>query len=168
MKCRMAWSAGRSLVIAGLVLGTGPWAWAAATCGFVSSSSTAFGAYDILSTAPTDTVALIQVRCDSIEPGNPNVSLTVAIGAGYGSSVNNRRMQHTGGSGDVLNYGLFRDPGRSAVWGYTPGVDAQTLNVKVQNNRMAEATFTIYGRIPPQQDVTPGDYGDTVQVTLSP
>jgi spore coat protein U-like protein len=112
-------------------------------------------------------VALVQVRCQSIEPGNPNIDLTVSIGAGSGGSVNSRRMQHAGGTGDFLNYGLFRDPGRSAVWGFTPGIDALTRRVKVQNNRTADITFTVYGRIPAQQDVTPGEYRDSVQVTLS-
>jgi spore coat protein U-like protein len=133
----------------------------------MNSAGAAFGAYDILSTAPTDTVALIQVHCDSIAPGNPNIALTVAIGGGSGGSVNSRRMQHTSGSGDLLNYGLFRDPGRSAVWGFTPGIDALTQQAKVQNNHTADITFTVYGRIPPQQDVTPGTYRDTVQITLS-
>jgi spore coat protein U-like protein len=168
MNCRMAWSAGKPLLVAALLLGASHGAQAAAACGFTSSGSTIFAPYDILATTPTDTVATIRVHCENVAPGNPNISLTVAIGTGNGSSVNNRRMQHAGGTGDVLNYGLFRDSNRSAVWGYTPALDAMTQSVKVQNNRTVDAVFTVYGRIPPQQDVTPGDYTDMVQVTLSP
>jgi spore coat protein U-like protein len=168
MNCATAWSAARPLLLAACAALAAPMATAAVSCGFVSGTSTNFGLYDVTSTVPTDTVATIQVRCESIDPGNPNMSLTVGIGAGNGGSVNNRRMRHTGGSSDILNYGLFRDGGRSAVWGVTPGIDAMTQVVKVQNNRTAQATFTIYGRMPAQQDVTPGDYADTVQVTLSP
>lgn len=167
MNCRTAWSAARALALAGMVLAAGPAARAAATCGFLSSSSTAFGVYDTATSAPTDTVAIIQVRCESTDAGNPNITLTMGIGTGAGGSVNNRRMQLAGGS-DLLYYGLFRDAGRSAVWGYTPGLDAVTQVAKVQNNRMVDATFTVYGRIRAQQDVTPGDYIDSVQVTLSP
>jgi spore coat protein U-like protein len=168
MNCRMAWSAVKPLLAAILFLGASHGAQAAAACSFSGSGSTAFGPYDILSVTATDTVATIRVRCENVAPGNPNISLTVGLGAGNGSSVQNRRMAHAGGTGDLLNYGLFRDASRSAVWGYTPALDALTQTVKVQNNRTAEAIFTIYGRIPPQQDVTPGDYSDTVQVTLSP
>lgn len=168
MNCRRAWPVSRRLVLAALLAAAGPAAFAAASCGIVSSSSTAFGAYDVLSTAPTDSLAIIKVRCDSVEPGNPNITLTMGVGTGYGGSVSSRRMRHAGGTTDVLNYGLFRDSSRSAVWGYTPGVDAVTQVVKVQNNRTAEATFTIYGRVPALQDVAPGEYVDSVQVTLSP
>jgi spore coat protein U-like protein len=167
MNCATAWSAARVLVAAALTVGAAG-AHAAAVCGFLTSSSTAFGSYDVLSTVPADTLATIRVRCDNIEPGNPTIILTVSVGTGAGSSVNSRRMRHTGGSGDVLNYGLFRDAGRSAVWGYTSGVDTMTQSIKVQNKRTVDTTFTIYGRIPAQQDVTPGDYVDSVQVTLSP
>jgi spore coat protein U-like protein len=167
MNCATAWSAARVLAAAALAAGVSS-AQAAAVCSFLTSSSAAFGSYDVLSTAPADTLAIIRVRCDNIEPGNPNITLTVSVGIGGGSSVNSRRMRHTGGSGDVLNYGLFRDAGRSAVWGYTAGVDTVTQSLKVQNNRTVDTTFTIYGRIAAQQDVTPGDYVDSVQVTLSP
>jgi spore coat protein U-like protein len=167
MNCRTAWSAARALAFAGIAWACAPGAQAAITCGFVSSSSTAFGVYDTASTAPADTVALIQVRCESDSGGNPNITLTLGIGPGAGGSVNNRRMQLAGGT-DLLYYGLFRDASRSAVWGYTPGVDAMTQQIKVQNSRTVDATFTVYGRIRAQQDVTPGDYTDTVQVTLSP
>lgn len=168
MNCKEAWPVNRSLVLAALLAAAGQVATAAVSCGIVSSSSTAFGVYDVLSTAPTDSLAIVKVRCDSVDAGNPNITLTMGIGTGSGSSVSSRRMRHTGGGSDVLNYGLFRDSNRSAVWGYTPGVDALTQVVKVQNNRLAEATFTIYGRVPALQDVATGEYSDTVQVTLSP
>lgn len=172
MNCATAWSAARALLLAACAGAAAPLALGAtgsnASCGMVSGTSTNFGVYDVTSTTPTDTVATISVRCENLDPGNPNTSLTIAIGGGNGGSVNNRRLRHTGGSSDFLNYGLFRDSGRSAVWGVTPGIDAMTQLVKVQNNRTAQALFTIYGRIAPLQDVTPGDYVDTVQVTLSP
>jgi spore coat protein U-like protein len=171
MNCATAWSAARPLLLAACAVLAAPAAMAAtanASCGIVSGTSTNFGVYDVVSTAPTDTVATITVRCENLDAGNPNTSLTIAIGGGSGGSVNGRRMRHTGGSTDILNYGLFRDSGRSAVWGATPNIDAMTQVVKVQNNRSAQALFTIYGRIPPLQDVTPGDYADQVQVTLSP
>lgn len=167
MNCAMAWSAARTLLLSGAALAAAPAAWAGAVCGISSSAGPAFGNYDILSPAPTDTLALVRVRCESVDSGNPNISLTLAIGPGATGSVNGRRMRQAGGT-DSLGYGLFRDTGRSAVWGYTHGVDTLTQTIKVQNNRTAEATFTVYGRIPAQQDVTPGNYSDTVQVTLTP
>lgn len=167
MNCAMAWSAARTVLLAAAALALAPTARAAAVCGVTSSDGAAFGAYDVLSPTPTDTLALVRVRCESVDPGNPNISLTLAIGPGNTGSVNGRRMRQAGGT-DTLGYGLFRDTGRSAVWGYTHGVDTLTQTVKVQNNRTAEATFTVYGRMPAQQDVAPGTYTDSVQVTLTP
>jgi spore coat protein U-like protein len=68
----------------------------------------------------------------------------------------------------VLSYGIFRDASRTALWGYTPGIDTVSQTLKVLTSRGVDASFTVYGRIPALQDVTPGDYTDTVQVTLSP
>jgi len=169
MNCSKACFVNRSWLAAACFVLAAPAATAAVSCGFVSSSSLAFGGYDALAATPTDTVTTMLVRCDSLTPGNPNLDLTISIGAGRnGGSVTNRRMRQVGGAGDYLAYGLFRDPGRSLVWGYTPGVDAHTISVKVQNTRTVDATITVYGRIPPRQNVSVGDYGDAVQVTVSP
>lgn len=160
------WSvASFALVAAGLAGAPGA-GHAAVTCRFESNSSVAFGPYDVTSTTPTDSLATVLVRCDSSTGGNPSVTVTLSVSPG--ASGSSRRMRHLGSSGDVLTYGLFRDAARSAAWGFTAGVDTVSQNLKIQNNRSAQASFTIYGRIPPLQDVTPGDYVDTVQVTLSP
>jgi spore coat protein U-like protein len=154
-------------LLAGLLIAT-PSAMAVITCGFLSTTSVAFGAYDALAAAPNDTMTSIVVRCESSVPGNPQVDLTLAIGPGRNAgAANSRRMQQVGGS-DYLAYGLFRDQGRSAIWGFTPGVDAMTQAAKVQNNRLVDVTFNVYGRIPARQDVSVGDYSDFVQVTITP
>jgi spore coat protein U-like protein len=93
----------------------------------------------------------------------------MAIGQGSnGTSVNDRRMLHTGGSGDFLNYNLFRDVSRTSVWGFSSGVDTMSRQLSIANNSTATASFTIYARVPAQQDVTIGNYRDTVQITVTP
>jgi spore coat protein U-like protein len=139
---------------------------AATTCSFVSGGGVAFGPYDTLSAAPTDSALDLRVSC-SRSGGPQNVSVTVSLGIGsYGTSVSNRRM--AGGGGDFLSYGLFRDVSRSGAWGFTPGIDTVSQTISVPNKGSATATFTVYGRIPSQQDVSQGGYSDTIQVTLSP
>jgi spore coat protein U-like protein len=77
-------------------------------------------------------------------------------------------MINLGPAGGYMNYGLFRDVGRSAVWGFSPGVDTMGQTLSIPNRGSATATFNIYGRIPALQDVPVGSYTDSVTVTVSP
>jgi spore coat protein U-like protein len=140
---------------------------AATVCRLVSGNSVAFGAYDILSSSPNDTLVSVDVACDR-DGGPANVSVNVGLNQGTnGTSVNARRLARVGG-GDYLAYGLYRDVGRSAVWGFSSGVDTVTHILNVPNKGTASTTFTIYGRMPANQDVMAGSYSDTVQITVSP
>lgn len=47
------------------------------------------------------------------------------------------------------------------------GVDTVSQSLGVPNKGTATATFRIYARIPPQQNVGIGAYSDRVQVTLT-
>lgn len=141
---------------------------AATTCRFVTGGGVVFGPYDTLSGATTDTALNLLVSCER-NGGPQTVSVTVGLGIGSnGTSVNGRRMLHSGGTGDYLGYGLFRDVSRSSTWGFSPGIDTVSQSLSVPNKGSASAQFTIYGRIPAAQNVSAGYYNDLVQVTLMP
>ena len=141
---------------------------AATTCRIVTVGSIGFGNYDVLATTPNDTLLGVTVACDR-SGGPANVTVTVGLGAGAnGSSVDARRMLQTSAPGDYLSYGLFRDVGRSSVWGNSNGINTVSRTLSVPNNGSASTTFTVYGRIPAQQNVAAGEYRDTVQITVSP
>jgi spore coat protein U-like protein len=141
---------------------------AATACRLVNASSLAFGPYDVLTSVPNDSLVTIDVACDR-QGGAATVDVDMAIGQGSnGSSINDRRMLHLGGSGDFLNYNLFRDVSRSSIWGFSSGVDTVSRQLSIANKSTATASFTIYARIPAQQDVTIGSYRDTVQITVTP
>lgn len=143
-------------------------AWPATVCRFSSSiPDMGFGAYDLLSPTPTDTQLDVSVQCD--RTGGPqNVTIELGIGPGAnGTSVANRRLGLSGGS-DFLNYGLFRDSGRSANWGVTHGVDTGSITLAIPNNGSQAGTFRVFGRIPARQNVSAGTYTDRIQMILSP
>ena len=141
---------------------------AATTCRFVTGGGVAFGPYDTLSASPVDTTLDLSVSCDR-NGGPQSVSVTVSLGLGSnGTSTNARRMAHSGGTGDYLAYGLFRDVSRSSTWGFTPGVDTMSQTLAVPNKGSASVTFKVFGRIPALQDVSAGGYNDSVQITLTP
>jgi spore coat protein U-like protein len=136
-------------------------------CRFTSSGSLNFGAYDAMATMPKTSQASIIVRCDR-EGGPANVGVSVGLGPGSNSPSTSARRLVAPGSSTPLSYGLYQDSGRSLNWGNVAGVDAMSRTVTVQNKSFATFTFTVYGSIPAQQDVYPGTYSDSIQVTLTP
>ena len=154
----------RRMVAALLLLA--PLAAGAAACRFQAGTGLAFGTYEIFSTAPRDTQATITLVCDGTGTAQ-TLSLMLRVGpGGNAGSVTARRMRHTGGSASTLAYGLYRDAARSSVWGTTTGVDTVGATLAVPASGSTSATFIVYGRIPPGQDVFVGSYADAVQVTI--
>ncbi|GAB4369010.1 MAG: hypothetical protein Kow00128_14830 [Deltaproteobacteria bacterium] len=144
-----------------LLLASAPAGEAHAACN-VSATGVAFGSYDVFAPAPLDSTGTVTVSCDEVPP--PNV--TVEIGPSPGSGgFNPRRMRHASRP-DRLDYNLFTDATRSAVWGDgTAGT--QTVFLKRVKRQKPPVVTTIYGRIPPGQNVPVGDYFDTLTVTIT-
>lgn len=118
----------------------------------VSTTGLNFGAYDVVSAASRDSTTTLTVTCDR----NPPVDVSVSIGASPGSrGFNPRQMRSAAPGTDRLNYNLYTTPSMSTV-----GLK------KINRNRIV--TMTIYGRIPPGQNVSVGIYSDQVTVTINP
>src|SRR5262249_9125667 len=121
----------------------------------ITSTDVAFGSYDPVgtnSTAPLDGTGSLVVTCTR------GTSASIGIDSGTNGS---RRMGN--GSGTFLTYQLYKDGGRTQVWADTgTGVldlpPAPTIQPR---------TFTVYGRVPQTQDVTPGSYADQVIATVN-
>lgn len=121
----------------------------------ITSTDVAFGSYDPVGanrTAPLDGIGSLIITCTT------GTSATVGIDAGANG---NRRMNN--GSGVYLTYELYKDGGRTQVWGNTGGA---LLNI-VAAPTVQPRTFTVYGRVPPTQDVAPGSYNDQVVATVN-
>lgn len=122
-----------------------------ATCSIVANDLS-FGTYD--PTGPDVNVAT-------------NLEVTCTNGAGYeigldggttANDVNNRAM---GGPGaDVLNYALYRDPGRNQNWGNTAG------NTVTGTGTGATEIVQVYGELLNNQFVQSGLYTDNVVATI--
>ena len=138
---------------------------AATTCSFSSTPAMSFGAYDDSSASPTDATTSIVVSC--ARNGGPTpTNATLQIGTSVGSGLIATRSMRSGAN--VMNYNLYRDSGRTQVWGQTLGVDTSFTSITVPNNGSASGTLVIYGRIPALQNVPTGAYSDSVQITISP
>lgn len=138
---------------------------AATTCVFSSTPGMNFGAYSDSSASPTDATTSIVVNC-SRNGGPTPTTVVLQVGPSANSGLITTRTMRSGAN--TMNYNLYRDSGRSQVWGQTSGVDTGSISLTVPNNSSANGTLVIYGRIPALQNVPAGAYSDSVQITVSP
>lgn len=99
------------------------------------------------------------------------MSVTCTVGTAYdirldggviNSDVNNRFMGLDGLPPGVIRYQLYRDAGRSQVWGDTGTTDVNATGTGVPQ------PFTVYGRVPAQPTpLEAGDYEDSVTATVT-
>lgn len=144
-----------------------PDAQAAADCA-ASTIPVAFGAYDPLATAPLDSAGRVTVVCTYTAGGTSQVSFIASLSPGNSGTYTQRRLRD--GTAFLL-YNLYSDTARSLIWGdgrngTTAASGSFTIGPGV-GNRRREANFAVYGRIPAQQDVLPGNYSDSIIVTLT-
>jgi spore coat protein U-like protein len=117
----------------------------------LSGGTLNFGQYISGQTTDLDvTGAINYVNCS----GN----LTFALDGGGSGSVNARQMSS---GANRLNYQIYRNPTRSAVWG--SGADAQAVTLLATQS----GTVSVHGRIPKNQVVPDGTYTDVVNITLT-
>jgi len=150
------------LLVAGLALSAGSAAMAGQDC-TVSATDMAFGNYDPFAGAPLDSTSTVSVTCTSV--GNARVRYEVQLNTGQSGSYNPRAM--TNGVSQ-LNYNLYRNANRTRIWGDGSSGTA----VRRRNFRLAPVgstrtrNETVRGRIFAGQNVTVGNYLDTITVTV--
>jgi spore coat protein U domain-containing protein, fimbrial subunit CupE1/2/3/6 len=123
----------------------------------ISTAPLAFGTYDPVVThaaAVLDGTGTVTIACTK------GAVTTIELGLGANASGAQRRMLI---AGEFLNYEIYSDSGRTAVWG-TGATD--DLNVVAAPSK-APRSFTAYGRVAMGQDVTAGTYVDTVLATVN-
>jgi spore coat protein U domain-containing protein, fimbrial subunit CupE1/2/3/6 len=124
----------------------------------MKTTSVGFGAYNVYSPAPTDGVGYIYVTCDA-----SGVPFTVRLDAGtHSGGVFVPRKMKNKSSDFFINYDLYLDSARTQSWGDGSG------NTFIQNGESTADTITlnVYGRVLGRQNVSAGDYGDSVAATL--
>jgi spore coat protein U-like protein len=120
----------------------------------VGGSTLAFGGYSTLSGSPTDQSTTFSVACTT------GTAATMGMDLGANASGGARRMSN--GSGGFLEYELYSDGARTAIWANSGGglVAYNALSNGAQSQ-------TVYGRIPAGQDANLGSYSDSVTITIT-
>ena len=126
------------------------------TCTIQTTPAT-FGHYNPLTahaTAPLDVNSSVTITCSK------GMATTIALDRGqyaHHAQGTTRAMKLVSGD-EYLSYELYQDAIRTTLWG-TAGENLVVLPVAPDTK---PRTFFIFGRIPPAQDVTAGNYGDTI------
>jgi spore coat protein U-like protein len=118
-----------------------------------------FGLYMPGQSSPLDAVAEISVRCVA-QPGN----YAVTIGPGLSGDQLLRTL--LAGPGNALNYNLYRDAGRTQVWGSGVPPTFTVTGARLRVGRPTITTHSLYGRIFSNQFPNPGAYTDSLLVTV--
>ena len=115
-----------------------------------------FGSYDPLvsnANTPADASTVIIVACTR------SIGTTVVFDVGHHPVASDRGM--AGPGSELLRYQIYRDSARSQIWGQ--GADAmRVVSTGVGNPQQ----LTVFGRIPPRQEVAPGSYADVLTATV--
>jgi spore coat protein U-like protein len=116
----------------------------------LSGGSLNFGTYSAGEASEADT--------DFSYTCSEGADITVTLDGGGHEQQGSRAMS---GDGGTLTYELYQDAGLSDPWGI--GTDG----LEVDDTVGGQTSVPVYGRIPSGQQVPPGEYSDTVQITLN-
>lgn len=122
----------------------------------VATTAVTFGTYNVFNPAPVDSTGSVRFNCNG---GAQNV--VIGITRGQSATFSPRTLKK---GTESLAYNLFQDASRSTVWGDGTGGAQLYYAGNPPNND--DVTVTIFGRIPPSQDITAGAYSDSVTVTV--
>ncbi len=124
------------------------------SCVINSAATLNFGSHGVL-VSNVDGTSTLRVQCTNGTPYNIGLN----AGTGSGATVAVRKMTH----GSVtINYSLYRDNGRTTVWGNTVGT-----NTVAGTGNGAAQSYTVYGRVPPQSTPAAATYTDTITVSVT-
>jgi len=122
----------------------------------ISATPVSFGTYNVFSSTPLDSTGSVIFNCDN------RANITITLNNGGATTFNPRRMLN---GSEPLNYNLYRDAARTAIWG--DGTGGTQVYSDPRTPRNQNVTLTVYGRIPAGQDVSVGTYTNTVTATIN-
>jgi spore coat protein U-like protein len=125
----------------------------------VEATGIAFGLYDVFDAAPADSVGSITYECNG---GGKPITIALGVRSGRGASYAQPVLDN---GVDQLYYNLYLDAARTVVWG--DGRSGTQVYVDSDWSKKTPVTIPVFGRIPPGQDVSEGQYTDVVTVTVN-
>ena len=123
----------------------------------VTTTGVDFGSYSVFAPAPTDTTGTLTLHCTGL-----NIIVNATLSTGSSGTYATRTLRR---GAETLSYNLFAEATRTSIIGDgNGGTTDYTWFFLIGNQTRTE---TIYGRIFAAQDVSVGNYADTVLVTVN-
>jgi spore coat protein U-like protein len=122
----------------------------------ISATGVNFGSYNVFSAAPVQSTGGLTFRC-----GAAVQTVRISLTTGQSGTFSPRTLA---GTGDGLAYNLYRNAGRTEIWGDGSG---GTFDVPMTPEKNTWIPLTIYAQIPPLQDVRAGAYADTITAIIN-
>jgi spore coat protein U-like protein len=140
------------------ILALAPSADGALSCTFNSVTGVAFGPYDVFSATPTKGTGTITYQCKKV--GGVQY-MTMSLSMGSSGTFTTRTLRS---GANVLKYNLYPDAANSQPWGDGTG---STYLYQIDPFDRNLYSLTVYGTIPPGQDVATGNYTDSITITMN-
>jgi spore coat protein U-like protein len=131
----------------------------------VAASGIAFGTYNPLNAAGDAAVGSWTVTCNAVGNGSATVAGTLTLSTGLSGTYANRTMKS---GANALRYNIYLTPSYTQVIGDgSAGTYAPSDSGTVTAGQVYQVTGSMYGYMPPLQDVAPGSYSDSIVVTVT-
>lgn len=150
------WLAGARLALFVFAVSLAAASLAQGQCRVSVNASVSFGPYDVFGNDHVETTGQISWRCQGRSPWP--VQITISRGNNH-DGISRRLAQ----GGEFLRYDLYRDAGRTVVWG--DGTYGGSYTAVYPGGGWIP--LTIYARIPKSQDAAIGTYTDSVTVIIN-
>jgi spore coat protein U-like protein len=123
----------------------------------ISVTSVAFGSYNVFTLTTADSTGTIDYSCN-----NNAHNISISLSRGSSSSFSPRTLRK---GSETLDYNLYLNAARTNIWGDGTGGTSVYSRGNPPNN--STVSLTIYASIPAQQDVSAGNYSDTVSAVIN-
>jgi spore coat protein U-like protein len=126
----------------------------------VTADSFSFGEYTPFENHSVDSTSTIKVTCSASD--SFRARYVISLMTGNSGSYRVRKMS-SGRS--FLQYNLYTGPSHRVVWG-NGSQGSKRVTGRSSGSRAVTKEFTLYGRIPSNQNVPVGFYSDTIVVGI--
>jgi spore coat protein U-like protein len=123
----------------------------------ISTTPVSFGNYNVFNAAAVDSTGRVTYRCNGTA-----ANISVSLSKGLSTTYNPRQMSK---GAERLSYNLYRNAARTTIWGDGTGGTQVYTRANPPNN--SNVNVTIYGRVPAGQDVSAGNFTDTILATIN-
>jgi spore coat protein U-like protein len=120
----------------------------------ISTTPVSFGSYNVFDSVAKASTGSVTYWC--------SWAWTISIYLGKGTAGTNTPNRQMASGANRLSYNLYLDAAHTQTWG-----DPSPSSFATNFVWFSGATLTVYGLIPPLQDVAIGSYSDSVTATIN-